>query len=260
METDTRAVQCLPFHSKRKLVKILGFESDERVDAMIRRIEKMSPLRPLRFGRLDPNHHATGGAEIFPDVISVSLRPNEISNVLLSHELSHVLIELEHEYLAINDRIERGTPDRRMIGTLLSMFEHPNVFEIQSEYGFDVAFENEQKFQRYLEDFDHMPPEPASGEFIEKIQGYVELQFIFEGDARLKRVETSFAARAPRSHELARTIFREVVTPERVGSHAYKEMLDAFVPAMGLQRAYWPPLIDVRPPARSDLIAKHCPF
>jgi hypothetical protein len=215
-------------------------------------VENLSPARPLKFGAINPRHHATGGAEIFGDAIRISLRPGEVTNLLLSHELAHVLIGLEHPHLGISDQIPRGTPDRRMIGTLLSMFEHPAVFEIQREYGFDVPTESASKIGDYVADLERLPPERQPNVYIEKIQGYVELHYLIPDDPRWPDIERIFAGRAPRSYANARDIYEHVVTPARVQRHEYKHMLDALVHVLGLQNAYWPPLVELRPAARSD--------
>ena len=43
------------------------------------------------------------------------------------------------------------------------------------------------------------------------------------------------------------------MTPERIQNNAFHEMLEALVDVLDLRSAYWPPLVEVRPPARSDL-------
>jgi hypothetical protein len=220
---------------------------------MARRVRQLSPRRPLRFGAIDPRHHAAGGAEVFPDMLSVSLRKDAIDDDLLSHELGHLIAELEHDYLAISDRIPRLTPDRRMIGTMLSMFEHPAVYALQRDHGFDPAAAADVKMQEYVEDFDRLPPEPASGNvYYEKIQGYIELQYLRPDDPRWARIDTNFAKRAPRSYADAQDLLR-VVSPDRIARHAYREMLDGLVDAVGARGAYWPPLVELRPAARTDL-------
>lgn len=125
---------------------IFGFEPDPRTFAMMQTVARLSPKRPLRFNELSASHHASGGAEVFPDYLNIALRRNDINDKLLSHELANLLIELQHDYLAISDRIPRGTTDRRMIETLLSLFQHPEVFSIQREFGFDPRLANEKNF------------------------------------------------------------------------------------------------------------------
>ena len=234
-------------------MSILGFEPDDRVRAMINDVELLSPRRPLVFQEISGRHHAIGGAEVFQNDIRISLRPAHIDNRLLSHELGHVLAELQHPHLVIDDRIPRGTPDRRMIGTLLSMFEHPTVYEIQSEYGFDMVEEFEPKMAEYVADFQRLSPEPQTNVYIEKIQGYVELGFVLPADRRWPEIDREFSRIAPRSYTNAQKIRSDVMTHDRVRRHAYKEMLDALIVALDLQRATWPALIHVCPPARTNV-------
>lgn len=232
-------------------MNILGFEADDRTEKMVARIQKLSPKRPLKFGEISATSHAIGGTEVFSNEIRVSLRSAFLSHDLISHELAHALIELEHGYLAIPDVIPRGSQDRRMLGTILSMFEHPNVYEIQRSYGFDVVAGMEEKFSEYIADFDNMPPEHPTEVRLEKIAGYVELHYAYPKE-RLTEIDPLFKATAPRSFAIAKRLLARVVTPDRVSRYAFGEMLDAFVAVIGLQGAYWPPLIRRMPAARSD--------
>lgn len=61
-----------------------------------------------------------------------------------------------------------------MIGTIISMFEHPAVYGLMQEYGFDVLAVLELKMSAYVGDFRNLPPETLPNVYIEKIQGYVE--------------------------------------------------------------------------------------
>lgn len=171
-------------------------------------VARLSPKRPLRFNELSASHHASGGAEVFPDYLNIALRRNDINDKLLSHELANLLIELQHDYLAISDRIPRGTTDRRMIETLLSLFQHPEVFSIQREFGFDPRLANEKKLQRFLDDFKTIPqPELAPPNvYIEKIQGFVELQHLAPDDDRWSAITREFERYAPQNYQIAQKV------------------------------------------------------
>jgi hypothetical protein len=109
-----------------------------------------------------------------------------LTDALISHELAHLIIELENDYLAIKgDVLQRGSPDRRMVGTFLSLFEHPDVYRLQREHGVDLSDYVEKNMSEYGAEIDRLAPEPAPPMFFLNITtGYAELHHLCPDDSR----------------------------------------------------------------------------
>jgi hypothetical protein len=233
------------------LIKIFGFTPGREVQKMAERVEEISPARPLRIVAIAEDHHANAGAGIHDGSVSMAFRPGAaIDDRLVSHELGHLLIGLQYPHLIIGDSIPRRSPDRRMVGRLLSVFEHPSVYALQQAYGIDLAPSRAEAFVEYRKGIEGITAEPEFPRFLlDLVTGYVEMQYLLD-DVQKRSVDQLIAARAPKTLEMGRRL-AGIISPDRVTKHAYRAMLDDVVKIFEIT-GEWPQHVHLMPAARSD--------
>lgn len=206
--------------------EVFGHRAAPGVAAMYERIGELT-RRPVRFTTLSPRMQQLGtqaGCEIWEDEITIAVIPGEVNDYSLAHEMAHVIIELESPYLALGDGIPRGHQDRKVLGLLISCFEHSNVYEMVRGYGIDTSTIENRNVLDFLTAVKSITTRPLPPFFFQNYSiGYADLRRLSPSHTAWAKITSELGRRHKLTLDQALSI-ESAMSDARVSRRQFRAM------------------------------------
>jgi hypothetical protein len=185
------------------------------------------------------------GCEIWEDELTIAVVPGDVTDYTLAHEMAHLIIELESRHLKIGDGIPRADPNRKVLGLLLSCFEHSTVYPMVRDYGIDTTEIEQKSVAGLLAEVLSIKTRPSPPLFYQNLSiGYADLRRLAPDHEEWPNIRSALESRHRLTLEQGIQI-EMAMSESKVKTRAFRAMFDDVATAWQLGEFWRAQVIDV---------------